>query len=124
MSILYSPSKEGFYNTDVLVYPVLPNDCVELTSAEHAAFLREMNNSNKRLVLKDDELVLEDREEIITWEMIRSTRNNLLSSSDYTQVPDFPGDQEAWAKYRQELREITDKFTSPDQVEWPNTPNN
>jgi hypothetical protein len=69
-------------------------------------------------------LVLRDRPVIITWEMIRDDRNKLLSSSDYTQVPDFPGDKEAWAVYRQELRDITDKFDSPEQVTWPIKPNN
>lgn len=124
MSILYSPSREGFYNTDVLTYPLLPDDCVELTAEEHTAFLYEMNNNNKRLVLKDGELVLENREEVVTWEMIRATRNKLLSSSDHTQVPDFPGNQQAWATYRQKLRDIPQEFTNPEDVDWPFEPNN
>lgn len=124
MSIFYSPSKEGFYDTSVIKYPSLPSDCIEITPEEHSLFLHEMNANNKKLVLNDDILELEDRPEIITWEMIRNTRNRLLNDSDYTQVPDFPGDKDAWAAYRQELREVTNTFSSPELVEWPVKPNN
>jgi hypothetical protein len=124
MSIFYSPSNEGFYDTSVIKYPSLPRDCIEITREEHSLFLHEMNANNKKLVRKDDVLVLEDRPEIITWEMIRNTRNRLLNDSDYTQVPDFPGDKDAWAAYRQELREVTNTFSSPELVEWPVKPNN
>jgi hypothetical protein len=48
----------------------------------------------------------------------------LLNASDYTQIPDFPGDKEAWAAYRQELRDVPQEFSDPKDVVWPTKPNN
>jgi hypothetical protein len=55
---------------------------------------------------------------------IRSTRNQLLSASDWTQVLDAPVNQEQWAAYRQALRDITLEIGFPQSVTWPETPNN
>lgn len=53
---------------------------------------------------------------------IRSIRNSLLASSDWTQVSDAPVDKEAWATYRQELRDITLQPGFPDNITWPTAP--
>jgi len=53
---------------------------------------------------------------------VRRERNSLLSSSDWTQVSDAPVDQEAWALYRQALRDITEQEGFPHEVTWPNEP--
>jgi len=37
-------------------------------------------------------------------------------------MPDFPGDKEAWATYRQTLRDIPQTFASPADVIWPTAP--
>lgn len=55
-------------------------------------------------------------------EFIRGKRNNLLSSSDWTQVADAPVDKAAWATYRQELRDITAQAGFPTEVIWPTKP--
>lgn len=55
-------------------------------------------------------------------EFIRSKRNTLLSSSDWTQVADAPVDKAAWATYRQELRDITAQAGFPTEVIWPTKP--
>jgi hypothetical protein len=44
----------------------------------------------------------------------REYRNQLLTVSDWTQLPDAPVDREAWAVYRQALRDL------PNHVNWPN----
>ena len=44
----------------------------------------------------------------------REYRNQLLTASDWTQLPDAPVDREAWAAYRQALRDLTN------HVNWPN----
>lgn len=52
----------------------------------------------------------------------RYKRNTLLTECDWTQLPDVPiATKEAWAVYRQALRDITDQ---PDQrnVTWPVAP--
>ena len=50
-------------------------------------------------------------------------RTNLLSESDWTQMPDVPNPQKVqWAQYRQALRDITDQPGYPLNVVWPIPP--
>jgi hypothetical protein len=123
MPIYYSPSSEGFYDTEVVSYPSLPKDVITITKEERDLFLNEMNNNNKRLVLVGNKLVFEERIFPITWEIIRDERNRLLDDSDYTQVPDFPGNREAWTSYRQLLRDLPQQYKNPEDVVWPPKPN-
>lgn len=53
---------------------------------------------------------------------LRFLRNQKLSASDWTQVPDAPVDQAAWAAYRQALRDLPDKTTDPANPVWPTPP--
>ena len=53
---------------------------------------------------------------------LRSSRNSLLKSSDWTQVSDAPVDQAAWATYRQQLRDLPASTTDPSNVVWPERP--
>lgn len=60
-----------------------------------------------------------------TWDDIRAERDHLLVESDWTQMPDSPlnGEQKnAWADYRQELRDLPQSFATPDEVVWPAAP--
>jgi len=50
---------------------------------------------------------------------VRQQRNQLLSACDWTQLPDSPADHEAWATYRQALRDVTAQEGFPWDVEWP-----
>jgi len=52
-------------------------------------------------------------------------RNTLLYESDWTQIPNNPlsiEEQEAWAVYRQQLRDITSQSGYPLNVVWPTKP--
>lgn len=53
---------------------------------------------------------------------IRKNRNDLLSACDWTQVADSPADKQAWATYRQALRDISSQPNFPWSVEWPVAP--
>lgn len=54
---------------------------------------------------------------------VRNKRNQLLISSDWTQLPDVPeAIQSAWKEYRQQLRDITADFTNLSSVTWPQPP--
>jgi|688.fasta_scaffold74048_3 hypothetical protein len=53
---------------------------------------------------------------------VRTQRNQLLKDSDWTQVADAPVDKEAWATYRQALRDITSQEGFPLNVVFPNPP--
>ena len=53
---------------------------------------------------------------------IREQRNRLLANSDWTQIPDCTADKQAWAEYRQALRDITAQPGFPTDVQWPTAP--
>jgi len=53
---------------------------------------------------------------------VRSTRNEILSKYDWTQVADAPVDKAAWATYRQALRDVPAQTGFPWEVTWPTTP--
>ena len=59
------------------------------------------------------------------WKDLRAERNRRLAACDFTQLADAHLSQEkkdAWAAYRQELRDLPDEVTDPTQVEWPLDP--
>lgn len=53
---------------------------------------------------------------------IRDQRKTKLADSDWTQVADSPVDKEAWAAYRQALRDITVQAGFPWDINWPVAP--
>lgn len=53
---------------------------------------------------------------------VRLMRNQMLAASDWTQLPDSPVDQAAWAEYRQELRDLPDITADPSNPVWPEPP--
>lgn len=53
---------------------------------------------------------------------IRAMRNQLLQACDWTQLPDAQCDKNAWAEYRQQLRDLTNGALFPFSVEWPTSP--
>ena len=58
------------------------------------------------------------------WDSIRAERNAKLASCDWTQLDDTPlsnTQKQAWATYRQELRDIT-KQSDPFNIVWPAEP--
>ena len=71
---------------------------------------------------KTNEIKFTEEEEL---QKLRSVRNNLLTSSDWTQIPDTSitnAKKEKWKTYRQELRDITKTASSVDDVKWPTKP--
>lgn len=56
---------------------------------------------------------------------IQLQRNELLYKSDWTQIPNRPltiEQQQSWAVYRQELRDITSQSGYPFNITWPTPP--
>lgn len=50
-------------------------------------------------------------------------RNNILAQSDWTQLSDVPLEtKQAWAAYRQQLRDVTSQSGYPFNVIWPMPP--
>ena len=57
------------------------------------------------------------------WDIVRADRDQRLAETDWTQTPDVP--QETiwkWKTYRQDLRDIPQKQTDPNNITWPTKP--
>jgi hypothetical protein len=62
-----------------------------------------------------------DDTDILTVRM-RFQRDRLLVKSDWTQLPDAPVDRQAWATYRQALRDFPTTWTAGPTADFPDTP--
>ena len=62
--------------------------------------------------------------ETLTWDDIRTTRDQILKDTDWTMTTGATVDQAQWAAYRQVIRDIpqTYKDKTPDDVVWPTQP--
>ena len=70
----------------------------------------------------DVSFAVEPRPDEEVWPVIRARRAALLAESDWTQLPDVPlPTKEAWATYRQALRDITLQ-PDPHNIIWPTQP--
>jgi hypothetical protein len=59
------------------------------------------------------------------WAICRWWRDALLKESDWSQVSDNPLTEiqrESWRQYRQQLRNITDTYTDPKEIVFPDLP--
>jgi hypothetical protein len=55
-------------------------------------------------------------------DQMRTARKNLLTSSDWSQLPDATCDRQAWATYRQALRDFPATWTPSPEADFPDTP--
>ena len=58
-------------------------------------------------------------EDYLLLQQVRKKRDLLLQESDWTQLVDAPVDREAWADYRQALRDLPQQDGFPGEVAWP-----
>lgn len=73
-----------------------------------------MNFNQLGLAQTDDLDVLSAR--------MRYQRDRLLAESDWTQTNDAPVDREAWATYRQQLRDFPSTWEPSETAEFPDPP--
>ena len=66
----------------------------------------------------------EAADDTLTWDDIRSKRDQILRDTDWTMTTGATVDQAQWAAYRQVIRDIpqTYKDKTPDDVVWPTQP--
>lgn len=84
-------------------------ELVDMTEQEIAEFLAEGESFKAGKVERQ-------------WEVLRKERNAYLSACDWTQVIDAPVDQQAWANYRQALRDLPENTVDPFNPVWPTKP--
>ena len=53
---------------------------------------------------------------------VRQQRTQMLKDSDWTQIADSTADKQAWATYRQALRDVTAQAGFPWTIDWPAQP--
>lgn len=53
---------------------------------------------------------------------VRYERDQMISSTDWTQLADAPVNKEAWSAYRQALRDVTSQASFPFNIVWPEKP--
>ena len=56
------------------------------------------------------------------WEQIKLWRNAKLIASDWRMITDAPTDKEAWAEYRQALRDLPAQGGKAEDAIFPNEP--
>jgi hypothetical protein len=118
----YSPSTKGFYLDSL--HKQMPKDILEITEEKYKSLLAE-TSTGKELYLVNNVPTTRTIVVTVTWDDIRSSRDSLLSACDWTQLPDADltdAQKTAWTKYRQELRDMTDTYKTPDTVVWPTAP--
>jgi hypothetical protein len=82
---------------------------------------------NIHTIVWNDSEIVEDTDKIQTnleeaWTSVRRERNIRLALSDWTRLDDVQCDKEAWAEYRQSLRDLPSTVTNPTNVTWPAPP--
>ena len=88
-------------------YKVVNGEYIELTAEE----LQEMEDRAAKAELD--------------FSTVRMNRDNLLRSTDWTQIADASlgaHTAEEWATYRQELRDLPSKHSKVSEVVWPDDP--
>jgi hypothetical protein len=120
----------SFYDTatgKILRKAMLHPDMVEANLNEGEGWIEGFYDPSL-FVIKDGHPQKIDDEEIEAaqieeaWSLLRMTRDSYLAASDWTQVPDAPVDQAAWAEYRQALRDLPANTTDPRNPDWPALP--
>ncbi|WP_119461878.1 tail fiber assembly protein [Rhodospirillaceae bacterium SYSU D60014] len=97
----------------------IPDGAIEVDKATHSEWVQ--NQETRRWNAGRLE-VCDPPVHVPTWEQIRAKRDHLLRQSDWTQVPDAPVDKEAWATYRQALRDVPQTYDDAALVVWPERP--
>lgn len=80
-----------------------------------------LDGNKKRIDLETGKPVNREKSEEELWVEIRIERDKRLASCDWTQVADARVDQQAWAQYREELRDLPDNI-NPRSFTWPTPP--
>ena len=88
---------------------------MDVYNRQYAAILKWVEEGN---TIQDAD------KEVLTWDSIRATRNQILIDTDWTMTTGATVDQAQWAAYRQVIRDIpqTYKDKTPDDVVWPTQP--
>ena len=83
---------------------------------------KKLSQSEKEAIAVEWNRYEKEEKPALDLERLRNQRNSLLSQTDWMSLPDAPTMSNAWKTYRQELRDITKKYKTLDEVKWPTKP--
>lgn len=115
-------------NEGLIVTKLDEDSSNELIAANNGSLAKiqcpENHETVKYIKVVDGVCIAETQAEIDGYLMdeLRAERNLKLSTSDWTQVADAPVNQQAWATYRQALRDLPANTTDPANPIWPSKP--
>ena len=123
VSLPYNPSPALLSKYDVVVVEASPKPDVDHTKnvTEGSPAAIEGKWVQQWLVSPASEREIIERTEA-ELTSVKRRRNELLQSSDWTQLPDVNVDKEAWADYREKLRQLKYQPGFPWGVIWPVPP--
>lgn len=125
--MFFSPSLRGFLSP-LLHGDALPADAIEISDDEHAELLAGLSVGRVVVVGPDGRPTLADVPEPpveVLDIQARAQRAELLSASDWTQLPDVALTEEevgAWRVYRRALRDLPQQPGWPSTIAWPEPP--
>lgn len=99
----------------------LVGKAVSITNLGEGEYLVELDEIAEAIRLANVAAAAEEA----AWEEMRAERNRRLTETDYTQLADSPYDsvkKEAYATYRQALRDLPDLIQDINNFEWPAKP--
>jgi hypothetical protein len=118
----FSPSTKGFYLEGL--HSVIPSDAVKITEAEYTSLMGKLQGGQV-ISFANGKPTTIAVDTSVTWDAIRSQRDALLTSCDWTMLADAPltaAKKAEWTTYRQALRDIPDSGTDASKVVWPTKP--
>ncbi|HEY7823189.1 MAG TPA: tail fiber assembly protein [Acidimicrobiia bacterium] len=102
-----------------------PNARASIMDNDYSTLLWDESNTAPKPTLADLEAAWPAVRDARAWDRIRAERDRLLTGCDWTQIADAPVDataKQAWADYRQALRDVPQDFATPEEVVWPEAP--
>jgi hypothetical protein len=90
---------------------------------DEEAYVNGMFDANDFVIIDGQPVEQKHEQDIsIAWLILRRDRDRRLAACDWTQVPDAPVDHQAWAVYRQQLRDLPNNTEDPRNPVWPTPP--
>jgi len=83
---------------------------------------RAATETEPAMTAAEQEAAYKTAKDVEQAKSIRNSRTVMLKDSDWTQLADSTVDKEAWATYRQALRDITAQAGFPWTITWPDAP--
>jgi len=123
MSIHFSPSVQGFFDTNIVEFDFIPKDAVEVSEDDYKTIL-DGQSPDKVISIVDGKVSLVPApppNSDFLEAQAKAHRVILLEACDWTQLRDTKTSKE-WTEYRQALRDITKQEGYPQNIVWPTAP--